>query len=58
LDNPELQALLARFDDNLSRLRDVGAENWTDLRDRMGYIVELFRSQQQNPDLFDNPPQN
>ena len=53
--NPELITLLGRFDDNILELRRRGADNWTDLNDRMGYIVELFRSQQQDRRLFEAP---
>lgn len=55
LQNAELVRLLRRFDDNIRVLRREGAKNWTDLNDRMGYIVELFRSQQQDRRLFDAP---
>ena len=55
LKNPELIGLLQRFDDNIQVLRSKGADNWTDLNDRMGYIVELFRSQQQDQALFGPP---
>ena len=55
LRNPELIALLRRFDDDTQRLRTRGASNWSRLSDRMGFICELFRSQQQGRDLFDQP---
>jgi hypothetical protein len=53
--NPELIALLRRFDDDTQRLRTRGANNWSRLSDRMGFICELFRAQQQGRDLFDQP---
>ena len=56
VENSELRQLLARFDDNLQKLRREGAQNWTSLQDRMGYIVELFRSQQQYAKFFTPPP--
>lgn len=52
LSNPELLALLATFGDDVQRLSTRGAHNWSDLRQRMGFICELFRCQQQNPALF------
>jgi hypothetical protein len=55
LTNPDLIALLARFDDDLARLRTRGAENWSRLSDRMGFICELFRAEQQSGGLFDPP---
>jgi hypothetical protein len=53
--NPELIGLLKRFDQNIRVLRTDGADNWTNLEDRMGYIVELFRSSQQDRGLLDPP---
>ena len=55
LTNPDLVALLKRFDDDVARLRTQGADDWSRLNDRMGFICELFRSSQQNADLFDQP---
>jgi len=55
LENPKLIDLLKRFDPNIRVLRTDGADNWTNLDDRMGYIVELFRSSQQDRALFDEP---
>lgn len=55
LSHPELVALLERFDDDTQRLRTRGADNWSRLSDRMGFICELFRAEQQNGSLFDQP---
>jgi hypothetical protein len=55
LSHPELIALLQRFDDDTERLRRHGADNWSRLPDRMGFICELFRAQQQSQDLFEQP---
>jgi hypothetical protein len=55
LTNAELIALLRRFDDDLERLRTQGARNWSRLQDRMGFICELFRAEQQSANLFDPP---
>ena len=55
LTNAELNALLERFDDDLGRLRTQGARNWSRLQDRMGFICELFRAEQQSVNLFDPP---
>ena len=32
-----------------------GADDWCELKDRMNYIVNLFRSRQRDPTLFDPP---
>jgi hypothetical protein len=58
LDNPELLAFLYgmegwdRTPDNLAASR---ATDWSDLRDRMNFIVDLFRSRHLNPKLFNAP---
>jgi hypothetical protein len=36
-------------------LSGTGASDWSDLGDRINFIVDLFRSRQQNPALFANP---
>ena len=51
----ELISFLQQFDDDLDNLRKNGADNWSRLNDRMGFICELFRSSQQNKDLFGQP---
>jgi hypothetical protein len=55
LRNPELIALRQRFGDDTQRLRTRGAGNWSRLSDRMGFICELFRAEQQGGSLFDQP---
>jgi hypothetical protein len=55
LRHTELMALLQRFDEDTQRLRTRGADNWSRLSDRMGFICELFRAAQQNASLFDEP---
>ncbi|MDZ7608104.1 MAG: hypothetical protein U5K79_21565 [Cyclobacteriaceae bacterium] len=52
---PELIIFLHKFDDDLDKLRKKGADNWSKLGDRMGFICELFRSSQQTDNLFDQP---
>lgn len=49
---PELRELVRRFDPNLSSTAGSAANNWARLEDRMGFIVELFRSRQQDEKLF------
>ncbi|WP_159397713.1 hypothetical protein [Sorangium cellulosum] len=36
-------------------LAGSGASDWADLGDRLNFILDLFRSRQQNPALFANP---
>lgn len=55
LDDSELQALLERFGAGGPTARGSGAKNWADLPERMQYILELFRSRQQDPRLFEPP---
>jgi len=55
LSNADLIALLERFDDDLTRLRARGAQNWCRLHDRMGFICELFRAEQLSASLFGQP---
>ena len=55
LSNADLIALLKRYDDDLTQLRSRGAHNWSRLHDRMGFICELFRAEQQSRNLFDSP---
>jgi hypothetical protein len=55
LTNQDLIALLQQFGDDTDRLRTRGADNWSRLSDRMGFICALFRSAQQSADLFDQP---
>lgn len=55
LDNPQLVEVLSQFDGNLATLIGSGANNWADLNDRMGFIVDLFRSRQQDGELFGEP---
>ncbi len=49
---PELVELFRRFDENPSSELASGADNWADLTDRMGFIVALFRSRQQDERLL------
>jgi hypothetical protein len=53
--DPDLQGFLARHDRTGGTARASGAEDWANLGDRMNYIVNLFRSWQERPDLLDSP---
>jgi hypothetical protein len=49
--HPELKAVLARFDRTPNTTNGSAAADWGDYGDRMNYVVDLFRSRQQLPDL-------
>ena len=53
--DPELKELLARFEPVTPELDDCGARDWSDLHQRMHYIVHLFRAFQPNEQLADPP---
>ena len=53
--NAELNAFLTRFDPTPNSLRESGAVDWADLRERLHYIIDLFRCFQERADLFDPP---
>ncbi|WP_237081048.1 hypothetical protein [Myxococcus xanthus] len=55
IENPELRKLLAAFDKSPDSLKGTGAEDWSRLDQRMNYIIDLFRSRQSDPALFDPP---
>lgn len=47
LDQPQLVQLMADWDPTHGSGHGSGARDWSDLHQRMGYIVNLFRSRQQ-----------
>jgi hypothetical protein len=47
--------ILARYDRSGDTLRRSRADDWSDLDDRMNFIVDLFRSYQQTQALFEPP---
>jgi hypothetical protein len=53
--DPELKKLLARFEPVPPAVDDCGARDWSDLHQRMHYIVHLFRAFQLNDQLADPP---
>jgi hypothetical protein len=54
-DDPELKEFLARFEPVPPALDDCGARDWSDLDQRMHYIVHLFRSLQLYERLAEPP---
>ena len=51
----ELEALIARFEPVPPAADDCGARDWSVLAQRMHYILHLFRSWHDRPDLADAP---
>lgn len=52
---PDLIALLARIDPTPDSPRETGAVDWSNLDDRLHYIVDMFRCYHERADLFDPP---
>jgi hypothetical protein len=48
---PRLLAISQRFDANYGLTHGSSRNDWTDLRDRMGYLIESFRERQQDDSL-------
>jgi len=58
IETPELESFLYGphgWDRTPNTLTGSAATDWTDLSDRMNYIVDLFRSRQCDPNLFAAP---
>ncbi|GMU04029.1 hypothetical protein [Corallococcus caeni] len=55
IEDPKLKALLGRMDKTPDSLHGTAAKDWSQLDQRMNYIVDLFRSRQSDPHLFDQP---
>jgi hypothetical protein len=53
--NPELLALITRFEPTPPAVDDCGARDWSDLHQRMHYISHLFRAYDTHPELADPP---
>jgi hypothetical protein len=51
----QVREILGRYDRSGDTLHRSRADDWSDLDDRMNYIVDLFRSYQQEPALFEPP---
>jgi len=57
LSGPEAAAAVRSWDRTQGRGSPCGADDWVSLQQRMGYIVNLFRSRQRRPSLA-SPPFN
>jgi hypothetical protein len=52
---PELLALLAQIDPTPDSTHDSGTVDWSQLAQRLHFIVDMFRCYQETSDLFDPP---
>jgi hypothetical protein len=50
-----LVAVLAQLDRTPNTVVGSAAKDWTEVGDRMNYIVDFFRSRQQDPSMYDQP---
>jgi hypothetical protein len=55
IQHPDLLALLQELDSTLDSSRGSAANDWGCLRDRMNYLVDFFRSRQQDGRLYQQP---
>jgi hypothetical protein len=55
IDNRELSQLLSRVDPTPDTTRGSGASSWSDLRERVHFIADLFRVYQQRAELHNAP---
>ncbi len=55
LELPELVATVQEFDTSPRSLSGSRAADWGNLRDRMNFIIDLFRSRQRSLELFGQP---
>ncbi len=53
--DPDPATIIGRFDRSRGPLLGSGARDWAVLEDRMNYIVNLFRSRQQDATLLQRP---
>jgi hypothetical protein len=52
---PDLCTMLARIDPTPDSTRGTGAVDWSNLPDRLHFIIDMFRCYQESPDLFESP---
>lgn len=55
LDLADLRTLLDRIDPTPDSTHNSGAGDWSQLPDRLHFIVDMFRCYQETPDLFEPP---
>jgi hypothetical protein len=52
IENPQLRRVLSQYDDNVDSLKGSARGHWDVLSDRMNYIIDLFRTNQQNATMW------
>lgn len=55
LEHPRCRAIVGQFDTDVDTLAGSKAVNWARLEDRMGFIIDFFRSYQKDKRLFTPP---
>jgi len=55
LDDPPLLQLVSQFEPAAGTLDDCGARDWSDVKQRVHFIIHLFRAFQERSELFDAP---
>ena len=55
LSDPKTEALIQRFDDQLSTIHGTDRKDWAEVQERMGFIVDYFRARQQDLAMFAPP---
>jgi hypothetical protein len=55
IDDPSLLQLVSQFEPPVGALDNCGARDWSDLKQRVHFIIHLFRAFQERLELFDAP---
>lgn len=55
IEHPPLRALIATIDPTPNETTRSGAIDWSDIRERMHFIADLFRCWHATPELFTAP---
>jgi len=55
VEDPRCRALVREYEARMDTLSGSAASNWSSLLERMSFIVDFFRSHQQNKRLFEQP---
>jgi hypothetical protein len=55
IDDPPLLQLVSQFEPPAGALDDCGARDWSDVKQRVHFIIHLFRAFQERSELFDAP---
>jgi len=55
IDDPALLRLVSQFEPPAGTLDDCGARDWSDLKQRVHFVIHLFRAFQERSELFEAP---